>query len=156
VTAEETVDLSALDGILEQYRGQEGVIIPVLQKTQDIYGYVPAEALRYLSKNLNIPLSQIYGVATFYSQFYLSRRGRHIIRICDGTACHVLGAAQIVTALENELGIKAGETTDDYRVTLEVVFCLGSCGLAPIAVMNEQVVGRLTPQKAVELVRGLD
>jgi NADH:ubiquinone oxidoreductase subunit E len=100
-------------------------------------------------------LSQIYGVATFYAQFYLSRRGRHTMRICDGTACHVRGAATIVAALEEELGIKAGGTTDDYRLTLEVVYCIGSCGLAPVAVIDDRVVGRLVPTKAVELAREL-
>ncbi|MGI5917692.1 MAG: NADH-quinone oxidoreductase subunit NuoE [Anaerolineae bacterium] len=156
VTAEETIDLTLMDPVLEKYQGQEGTIIPVLQATQEIYGYLPSDAMRYLSRKLRVPLSQLYGVATFYAQFYLQRRGRHVIRICDGTACHVLGAAQIVNALEKDLGIKAGETTDDYRVTLEVVFCLGSCGLAPIAVLDDQVVGRLTPQKAVGLVRELE
>jgi len=156
IVAEETLDLAALDEGLEQYKGERGAVIPILQKTQEIYGYLPAEALRYISDKTAIPLSQLYGVATFYSQFYLTRRGRHTVRVCDGTACHVRGAAKIISALEKELGIKAGETTPDYRVTLEVVYCLGSCGLSPVAVIDGQVVGRLIPEKAVELVRKLE
>ena len=155
VKDEEMVDLSLLDTLLDEYEGQEGVVIPVLQKTQEIYGYLPLEALKRVARRLRVPLSQIYGVATFYSQFYLARRGRHIMRICDGTACHVRGAATIVSALEEELGIKAGATTEDYRVTLEVVYCIGSCGLAPVAVVDDRVVGRMVPTKAVELLREL-
>jgi len=153
---EEGIDLTLLDGVLDEYADQHGAIIPALQAVQELYGYLPEEAMRRVSKMMRVPLSQIYGVATFYSQFYLERRGRHIVRICDGTACHVSGAARITSALEADLGIKAGETTDDYRVTLEVVFCVGSCGLAPVAVIDDQVVGRLVPEKAVSLVRELE
>jgi len=103
-----------------------------------------------------VPLSQVYGVATFYSQFYLTRRGKHIIRQCDGTACHVRGAAKIIHAIEKELGIKAGETTPDYRITYEVVYCLGACGLSPTAMVDNEVVGRLVPEKMLEIVRSLD
>ena len=152
---EETVDLSLLDGILDEYQSQEGVIIPVLQKAQELYGYLPGKVLDHIAKRLNISASQIYGVVTFYAQFYLTRRGRHIVRCCDGTACHVRGAPKIISRLERELGIKAGETTPDYRISLEVVYCLGSCGLSPVAVIDDQVVGRLVPEKAAALVRQL-
>lgn len=155
IVDEETLDMSPLDEIIEQYRSQQGAVIPVLQKAQHIYGYLPPEVLKHISRGLGVPLSQIYGVATFYSQFYLQRRGRNTVRVCDGTACHVRGAAKIIAALEKELGVAAGETTPDYRVTLEVVYCLGSCGLSPVAVINDQVVGRLVPEKAVELIREL-
>lgn len=155
IVDEETLDMSPLDEIIEQCRSQQGAVIPVLQKAQHIYGYLPPEVLKHISRGLGVPLSQIYGVATFYSQFYLQRRGRNTVRVCDGTACHVRGAAKIIAALEKELGVAAGETTPDYRVTLEVVYCLGSCGLSPVAVINDQVVGRLVPEKAVELIREL-
>ena len=155
VLTEETLDMAPLDEVLEEYRSERGAIIPVLQKAQAIYGYLPADVLKYISKGMGVPLSQIYGVATFYAQFYLAKRGRNSVRCCNGTACHVRGAARIISELEKSLGIKAGETTPDYRVTLEVVYCLGSCGLAPVAVINDQVVGRLVPEKAVQLVRGL-
>lgn len=155
VSTEEVMDLALLDPVLDEFRSERGAVIPVLQRAQGIYGYLPPEVLKYIASNLNVPLSQIYGVTTFYAQFYLTRRGRNTIRCCDGTACHVRGAEKILAALEKELGIKAGETTPDYRVTFEVVYCLGSCGLSPVAVINDQVVGRLVPEKAVQLVRVL-
>ncbi len=152
----EAFDTEPLDKILVEFAGQEGAVIPILQRTQEAYGYVPQEAFRVISERTGFSLAQLYGVATFYSQFYLERRGRHIINVCDGTACHVKGAPRLVTTLEEELGIKAGETSSDYRVTLEVVYCLGSCALAPMAVIDGQVVGRLVPDKLLKLVRDLD
>jgi NADH-quinone oxidoreductase subunit E len=150
-----TLDLSPLDEILEKYAAQRGAIIPILQHAQEIYGYLPPEALKEISRRTGVPLSRIYGVATFYAQFYLSRRGRHVIRVCDGTACHVRGAAKIIDELGNDLRILPGHTSDDYRVTYEVVYCLGSCGLAPVAVVDDHVEGRLTPPQLVETVRSL-
>jgi len=154
--AEETFDLSLLEPVFEEFQDQKGTLIPVLQRAQDIYGYLPKEALETISTRMRVSLSQVYGVTTFYSQFYLTRRGRHIIRECDGTACHVRGAAKIIRGVERELGIKAGETTPDYRATYEVVYCLGSCGLAPVAMVDGEVVGRLIPEKMVEIVRSLN
>jgi len=153
--AEETLDMAPLDKVIEECRAERGAIIPALQRAQAIYGYLPPEVLRHIAKGLGVSLSQIYGVATFYAQFYLHRRGRNTVRCCDGTACHVRGAAKIIATLEQALGIKAGQTTPDYHLTLEVVYCLGSCGLSPVAVINDQVVGRLVPEKAVQLVREL-
>jgi NADH-quinone oxidoreductase subunit E len=128
----------------------------VLQKAQKIYGYLPPQVLRHISAGLREPLSKIFGVATFYSQFYLTRRGRNIVRQCDGTACHVRGAGKIVERMEQELGITAGATTADYRVTCEVVYCLGSCGLAPVAVVNEQTIGKIAPEKMVAILKSLE
>jgi NADH-quinone oxidoreductase subunit E len=153
---EETLDLNPLEAIVEEFKGQKGVLIPVLQRAQGVYGYLPREVLETISDRMGVPLSQVYGVATFYSQFYLEPRGRHIIRQCDGTACHVRGAAKIIRAVEKELGIKAGETTPDYRVTYEVVYCLGSCGLSPVAQVDGEVVGRLVPERMLEIVRSLE
>lgn len=155
-TQEETLDLAPLEEVLEQYRDQKGAVIPVLQKAQAIFGYLPQEVLVKIAEGMGVPLSQVYGVVTFYSQFYLTRRGRHIIQECDGTACHVRGAARIIDAVQKELGIKPGETTPDYRITYEVVYCLGSCGLAPVAVVDGTVVGKLVPEKMLEILRGLD
>jgi NADH-quinone oxidoreductase subunit E len=149
---EETLDLTPLYGVLERYKSQRGAVIPVLQKAQELYGWLPAEVLEIISREMKVPLSQIYGVVTFYAQFYLTRRGRHIVRQCDGTACHVKGSGRIIDAMENHLGIKAGETTPDYRVTFEVVYCLGSCGLAPVATVDDQVIGHLTPEAMIRLV----
>ena len=156
ITADEKPDLTQLEAILNDYRGQKGAIIPVLQRAQKIYGYLPPEVLRHISAGLRVPLSKIYGVATFYSQFYLTRRGRHIVRQCDGTACHVRGAAKIVERMEQVLGVTAGGTTPDYRVTCEVVYCLGSCGLAPVAVVDERTIGKLAPEKMSAILRTLD
>jgi NADH-quinone oxidoreductase subunit E len=128
----------------------------VLQRAQEVYGYLPPEVLETISDKMGVPLSQVYGVATFYSQFYLEPRGRHIVRQCDGTACHVRGAAKIIRAVEKELGIEAGETTPDYRVTYEVVYCLGSCGLSPVAEVDGEVVGRLVHERMLEIVRSLE
>jgi NADH-quinone oxidoreductase subunit E len=155
VSTTETQDLSLLEEVLNQYQNEQGAVIPVLQRAQGIYGYLPAQVLQHISKRMGVPLSQVYGVATFYAQFYLTKRGRNSVRCCDGTACHVRGAARILSTLEHSVGIKAGETTPDYRVTLEVVYCLGACGLSPVAVINNQVIGRLVPEKMVELVREL-
>jgi NADH-quinone oxidoreductase subunit E len=154
--AEETLDLALLDPIFEEFAQQKGAVIPVLQRAQDIYGYLPPEVLERISERMGVPASQVYGVATFYSQFYLTRRGKHIVRQCDGTACHVRGAAKIIRAVEQELGIKAGETTPDYRITYEIVYCLGSCGLSPVAMVDGDVVGQLVPEQMVEIIRSLD
>ena len=153
---EETLDLAPLEEVFEEYSSVQGAIIPVLQKAQDIYGYLPSEVLETIANRMHVPLSQVYGVATFYSQFYLTRRGRHIVRQCDGTACHVRGAGRIIRTIEKELGIEAGETTPDYRLTYEVVYCLGSCGLSPVAMVDGQVVGHLVPEKMLQIVRELD
>lgn len=153
--AQETVELAPLQQIIDEYKGQRGVLIQVLQRAQETYGYLPPEVLKAIGDGLQVPLSQVYGVVTFYAQFYLTRRGRHVIRTCDGTACHVRGAAKVIDALQKELGIKAGETTPDYQFTFEVVYCLGSCGLAPVAVVDGQVVGRLVPEKMLQIIREL-
>ncbi len=153
---EETLDLAPLYAMLAEYKERRGAVIPVLQKAQEIYGWLPKEVLEVVSKEMRVPLSKIYGVVTFYSQFYLTRRGRHIVRQCDGTACHVKGSAGIVDAVQNHLGIKAGETTPDYRVTFEVVYCLGSCGLAPVAMVDDKVVGHLVPESMTKLLDGLE
>lgn len=152
---DETIDLAPLQRILRESKERKEGLIPVLQHTQAIYGYLPAQALEMISENMNIPLSRIYGVVTFYAQFYLTRRGKHIIRQCDGTACHVRGAAKIIKAVEQELGIKAGETTPDYRATYEVVYCLGSCALSPVAQVDGEVVGRLVPEKMIDIIQSL-
>jgi NADH-quinone oxidoreductase subunit E len=156
MTTAETLNLTRLDEILQAYRGQRGAVIPVLQKAQKIFGYLPGEVLRRIAKGLRVPLSRIYGVATFYSQFYLTRRGRHVIRQCDGTACHVRGSAQIIEKIEKQLGIKAGQTTTDYKVTYEVVYCLGSCGLAPVATVDDTAVGKLAPERMAGIVENLE
>lgn len=133
-----------LEEVFAQYRGQQGALIPVLQAAQDIYGYLPREVLERIAAELKLPISQVYGVVTFYAQFNLTPRGRYIIRVCQGTACYVRGAGEIFAELQEQLGIKDGETTEDLRFTLESVACLGACGLAPVIMINDDTHGRLT------------
>jgi NADH-quinone oxidoreductase subunit E len=156
MTASQPLEMGQLEEILQAYRGQKGAVIPVLQKAQKIYGYLPEEVLQRIARGLRVPISRIYGVATFYSQFYLTRRGRHVVRQCDGTACHVRGSGQIIEKIEKELGVKAGGTTPDYKVTYEVVYCLGSCGLAPVATVDGAAVGKLAPERMAAMVQQLD
>lgn len=152
---EQALDLGPLRRILEEAQGQKAALIPILQRAQAIYGYLPAEVLNAISESMDVPLARVYGVVTFYAQFYLTRRGRHIVRQCDGTACHVRGAGKIIRAAERELGISAGGTTPDYRVTYEIVYCLGSCSLSPVAQVDGKVVGRLVPEKMIEIIKSL-
>ena len=109
----------------------------------DLDGYLPMEVLQHIADRLGVSLGKIYGVATFYAQFYLQRRGRHVLRVCDGTACHVKGAPALLTAVEDEYGITAEETTADGQLTMEIVYCMGSCALAPVTVMDGKVIGRV-------------
>lgn len=156
VLPEEPLDSPALDHIIEEYKGVKGGVIPVLQRAQDLYGYLPRPILAIIARKMRIPLHQLYGVATFYAQFRLTPRGRHLIRICDGTACHVRGAAKNVEAVEKSLGLKAGETSGDLKYTLEIVYCLGSCGLAPVALVDDKVYGRLAADPLVHRLEKLD
>ena len=150
---DDAIDLSLMEPIFEKYQEQKGVLIPVLQKSQDIYGYLPLPVLQLISNRLGVALSKVYGVATFYSQFYLERRGKHILKICDGTACHVKGTPALIAAIGEEFGIGPGETTEDYELTMEIVYCLGSCALAPVAVLDEQVVGRVRKDTLLHKVK---
>lgn len=148
-----TIDLSLMRPIFEKYEGQEGVLIPILQKAQDLYGYLPPQVLQLIADQLGVSLGKVYGVATFYSQFYLEPRGRHVLKLCDGTACHVKGTPMLATAIEHKFGIGPGETSEDGELTMELVYCVGSCALAPVAVLDDQVIGRVQP---AALLRRLD
>lgn len=153
---DESIDLKALDSILEEFKGKKGPVIPILQRTQTMYGYLPKKALAAISERTGIPLSQLMGVATFYAQFRLTKQGRNLIRVCDGTACHVRGAPKSVEAIENALNIQAGGTSADYKYSMEIVYCLGSCGLAPVAVVNDKVYGQIEPKKIVAQLEKLE
>ena len=148
-----TVDLSMMDEAFERYQGQQGAVIPILQRAQDIYNYLPPEVLRSVSDRLGISMSKVYGVATFYSQFYLEPRGRHILRLCDGTACHVKGTPTLISAVEEGFSIQPGQTTSDGELTVEIVYCLGSCALAPIAVLDGQVIGSIRREALLKRVK---
>jgi NADH-quinone oxidoreductase subunit E len=147
-TVKPEINLALLDPILEKKKGEKGTLIPILQAAQDTYGYLPEEALHYIGKQMKVPLSRIYGVITFYAQFYQEPRGKYIIKFCQGTACHVKGGKNILEELERNLGITAGETTEDLLFTLESVACLGTCFLAPVKMVNDQYHGKLTPRSA--------
>jgi NADH-quinone oxidoreductase subunit E len=131
--------------LLDHYRNYEGALIPVLQGAQNIYGYLPPEVMEKISEELKIPFAEVFGVVTFYAQFHLKPRGRNIIRVCLGTACHVLGGSKIFETLKDILGVENGGTTGDLRYTLESVACIGACGLAPCIMINDDTHGRLVP-----------
>jgi len=130
-----------------------GDIIPLLQKLQDAYGYVPPEIVLTVCEQMGLPASRVYGVATFYEQFHLEPRGRHLIRFCRGTACHVRGAPRLLDTIQKILGIRDGETTPDFRFTLETVACLGACALAPVMVLDKTYYGKMTSRRAEEILR---
>ena len=132
---------------------ENGALIPLLQSAQDSYGYIPEIAVHYISEILHIPAADIYGVITFYSQFRTKPLGKYIIKICQGTACHVNGARQILNALKNELGIGVGETTDCGRFTLQSVACLGCCSLSPVMMINNKTYGSLSREKIQDILR---
>jgi len=144
--------LEPVNEILSRYEKKERYLIPVLQEAQEEYGYLPEEVMKEIALGLNLSLSQVYGVVTFYSQFHQEPRGNNIIRVCMGTACHVRGGGAILDAIKDELGIEAGETTDDLEFTLESVACIGACGLAPVIMVNDDTHGRLTPEKIPEIM----
>jgi len=153
---QEHADLAPADEIIARYAGEKGALIPILQQAQEVYGYLPRSVMRHIAQKTNTPLQQVFGVATFYSQFYLHRRGKYVIQQCDGTACHVRGSGKIIDTVGNEFSLHPGETSDDYKYTYEVVYCLGSCGLAPVAVINNKVMGRLLPKDMVQTIRNLE
>ncbi len=132
---------------IARHADQPGGLMPVLQEAQDIYGYLPIEVQRMVAEGLNISLSEVYGVATFYSQFSLKPKGEHRISVCLGTACYVKGSDKILEAVEQKLGIKNGECTEDGLFSIDSCRCVGACGLAPVMMVDDDVYGKLTPQE---------
>jgi NADH-quinone oxidoreductase subunit E len=141
-----------LKDVLASYEGEKHELIPILQDTQAAFRYLPAAAVREISRFLNVSESTIYGVATFYAQFKLAPVGRKIIRMCRGTACHVRGASKVLAEMEKQLGIKAGETTPDMEYTLETVACIGACALAPTMTIDGETHGKMTTRKVAEVL----
>lgn len=127
------------------HKGEDGALMPVLHEAQNIYGYLPAEVQTVIAEELNVPLAEVYGVATFYSRFSLSPKGKHKISICLGTACYVKGSDKVLEAVEHELRIKCGECTPDKKFSIESCRCVGACGLAPVMIIDGEVYGRLSP-----------
>jgi NADH-quinone oxidoreductase subunit E len=141
-----------VEAILDRYQRDHGLLVSILQDVQGEFYYLPEGALKAVSRGLDVPLTQVYSVATFFKAFSLKPRGRHLINICLGTACHVRGAVRILETIQRELGIKAGETTDDLKYTLETVNCVGACALGPIVIVNEEYSGEMTTDKVKPLL----
>ena len=141
--------LSGLDSLKE---AGESNLIGLLQEVQERFGYLPPPALEHVSRRLRIPLSRIYGVVSFYAQFYTEPRGRHTVRCCRGTACHVRGGKKVIQAIQNRLGIEDGETTEDMMFSFETVACLGACALSPVMVVDRTYYGKITPRRVEEVL----
>ena len=146
-------DKQKIKSILARYDGDAGMLVPILQDVQAEYNYLPKEALVFVGQGLDVPLSQVYSVASFFKAFSLKPRGRHLINVCLGTACHVRGAVRILDEIERELGIKSGDTTQDLRYTLETVNCVGACALGPIVVVDGSYSGQMTAAKVKPLLK---
>jgi NADH-quinone oxidoreductase subunit E len=149
---QEASPAARLDELLASFRGEKSELIPILQRVQQDFGYLSDDAMRRIARFLKVPEGVVYGVATFYAQFKFVPVGRNIIKICRGTACYVKSSPRIVEEIEKVLGIKDGGTTPDMEYTLETIACFGSCALAPVVVLNDKVYGRMTPDRAKQLL----
>ncbi len=146
------IDLNLLDDILAPYIGKKELLIPVLQKVQSVYGYIPPESISMIAEALGLTPVEVQGVITFYAHFYTSPRGRNVVRVCRGTACHVRGGRGVFRVVRKLIGVDDGETTEDYMFTLETVACLGACALSPVMVINNNYYGQLTPNKIEAII----
>lgn len=146
--------MTDMNEIIEKYRNKKGIVIPLLQDVQELYGYVPKEAVFIIAKEFSLHPVDIYGILSFYSQFYMTPRGKNTIRVCLGTACHVMGSQKLLHYFKEKLDTNEGETTKDGAYTLERVACLGCCGMAPVVTVNDDFYGRCNIQKADEILQG--
>jgi NADH-quinone oxidoreductase subunit E len=146
-------DPAKVERVLARYGGRKGAVIPVLQEVQDALGYLPFWAIEAIASGLEIPASQVYGVVTFYAQFRLKPIGKHLCKVCHGTACHVSGATEVSEAILDQLRVVEGATTEDGKFTVESVACLGCCSLAPVMMIDQETFGRLTPDRARKIVK---
>lgn len=151
-TDEMDVDLTAANEIIDRFENMSGALMPVLQTIQEHYGYLPEPTIHLVAERLNVYTSQIYGVLTFYAQFHLKPRGKYIIRVCMGTACHVKGAGRIGDTIKDRLGIGHAETTEDLKFTAEYVACIGACGMAPVIMVNDDTFGSISVQGTDEVI----
>ena len=138
--------------VIARLKDQRGALMPILQQAQEIYGYLPYEVQKTISEELNIPIEEVYGVVTFYSQFSLYPKGKYKISVCLGTACYVKGSGDVYAKLQSILGIEGGQCTPDMKFSLDACRCVGACGLAPVMMINDDVYGRLTPDKIQEIL----
>jgi len=145
-------DLGRINEIVAEYSQQKWALIPLLQEVQEEFGYIPPEAIRLIARGLGLFPAQVQGVISFYAQFYTARQGRNIVKVCRGTACYTRGGVRILSEMEKQLGIKPGETTCDFKYTLEAIACFGSCALAPVVVIGKNVYGRMTPTKVGQIL----
>ena len=144
---ENASEYSKVDEIIKDHSYEKSALIMILHEIENLYGYLPAWALKHASEKLNVPMIQVYGVASFYDAFHLTPRGKHLIRVCLGTACYLRGSARVLEAVEKELGIKDGETTSDRKFSLQSVHCVGACALSPVMVVGERYFDKITPTK---------
>jgi len=152
-TSAETAKFEALKAYIEEVKLTPGPLMPVMQKAQEIFGYLPIEVQDFIAEQLGIPMIDVYGVATFYSQFAIEKKGENVIGTCMGTACYVRGAEKILDKLKSELNLEVGKTTKDGKFTLEATRCLGCCGLAPVLMIQDQVFGRLTADEIPAILK---
>jgi NADH-quinone oxidoreductase E subunit len=150
---QQEVDLNDLEPILEGFKEEKWALIPLLQQVQEKYGYIPPEAIEPIARSLRLFPSEVQGVVTFYSQFYTTPRGKNIIRVCRGTACHVRGSGSVLKILKQNLEVEPGETTLDLNYTLETVACLGACFLAPTMMVNREYYGKLAPPRVMSVLK---
>ncbi|MBT3355300.1 MAG: NADH-quinone oxidoreductase subunit NuoE [Candidatus Scalindua sp.] len=151
---DKTIDLKPVAKIVPKYsRDYESNLIAILQETQDVYGYLPKSVMKEISKLTDVPLTRIFGVVTFYSQFTLTPRGKHAIKICNGTACHVRGVDEVKEKVKEHLNVSEGETTADFKFTLETVACIGTCFLAPVMMVDDRYFGKLTTESVTDVVK---
>jgi NADH:ubiquinone oxidoreductase subunit E len=153
ITTDTELFLARIKEMVAEFSQQKWPLIPLLQKIQNEFGYIPPQSIPIIAKNLKLFTSQVQGVISFYSQLYTEPRGRHVVRVCRGTACHVRGGKTILKLVRQHLGIEEGQTTPDLEYTLETVACIGVCALAPNMVMGEQVFGRMNPKKVEQLFK---
>lgn len=151
----QNIDLTLMDEVLQKYADVKGSLITILQKTQDIYGYLPKSAIELISEKTGIATSEIMGVGTFYTQFRFEPVGKYLIMLCQGTACHVNSSQLILQTIKDELGIDDGETTEDGLFSLKCVACLGCCSLSPVMMINDDTYGSLTPDKTKQILKEL-
>ena len=151
---QQKADPAKLEPVLQEFKDRKWSLITVLQKAQDVFGYIPPECIERIAEALHMFPSEVQGVITFYDQFYLTPRGRNVVRVCRGTACHVRGGKTILRLVRQQIGLEVGQTSDDLKFSLETVACLGACALAPVTVINKNYFGKMNPKRVEAVIKG--